>query len=154
MLEGVDAIIAYQEAAGETPILSPQAERILGYRCEEIAPFPAWRAATHPDDLPRCRAAWDGAGGAWDLTYRVRRADGAWIWVHDAARRVAPGGSAPRTFGVVTDITGSREASEALRASEERYRLLVDGAVDGILVSDADDRYVEANPAVCRMLGY
>ncbi|MFO1418349.1 MAG: response regulator [Methylotetracoccus sp.] len=41
-----------------------------------------------------------------------------------------------------------------LRRSEALYRLLVEQNVDGILVHDAERRYVEANPAACRMLGY
>jgi PAS domain S-box-containing protein len=50
---------------------------------------------------------------------------------------------------------GERERSEqALRESEERYRLLVEQSVDGILVHNGQHRYVEANPAACRMLGY
>ncbi|MBI3747377.1 MAG: EAL domain-containing protein [Chloroflexi bacterium] len=43
---------------------------------------------------------------------------------------------------------------EALRASEERFRALVMQAPDGILLSDRGGRFVEANPAICRMLGY
>lgn len=45
-------------------------------------------------------------------------------------------------------------AAQAMRESEERYRALVEQSADGILVSDATGRYVEANPAICRMLGY
>ncbi|MDR3473275.1 MAG: EAL domain-containing protein [Devosia sp.] len=45
-------------------------------------------------------------------------------------------------------------AEQALRESEELYRALVDQSADGILVSDQTGRYVEANPAICRMLGY
>jgi PAS domain S-box-containing protein len=42
----------------------------------------------------------------------------------------------------------------ALRASEERYRLLVEQWVDGIFVADADGCYQEVNPAGAAMLGY
>ncbi|MDR3474152.1 MAG: EAL domain-containing protein, partial [Devosia sp.] len=45
-------------------------------------------------------------------------------------------------------------AEQALRESEELYRALVDQSADGILVSDQTGRYVEANPAICRMLGF
>jgi PAS domain S-box-containing protein len=43
---------------------------------------------------------------------------------------------------------------QALRASDELYRALVEQSADGVLVSDQTGRYVEANPAICRMLGY
>jgi PAS domain S-box-containing protein len=47
-----------------------------------------------------------------------------------------------------------RQVEEALRRSEERYRLLVEQAVDGIFLSDASGRYVDVNSAGCKMLGY
>ncbi len=46
------------------------------------------------------------------------------------------------------------EDAQELRAGEARARDLIDGSGDGILVSDASGRYVEANPAICSMLGY
>ena len=42
----------------------------------------------------------------------------------------------------------------ARRVSEERYRALFDSAADGIIVSDEEGNYVDANPSLCRMLGY
>jgi PAS domain S-box-containing protein len=58
-------------------------------------------------------------------------------------------------FVVVFDVISERKQAEAaLRESEERYRLLVEQSVDGILVHDAERRYVDANPAACRILGY
>jgi PAS domain S-box-containing protein len=49
----------------------------------------------------------------------------------------------------------SRESAEAsLRQNEERYRLLVEQAVDGIFVSDAQGHYLDVNSAGAAMLGY
>ena len=46
-------------------------------------------------------------------------------------------------------------AGEAsLRVSEARSRELIEDSGDGILVSDPAGRYVDVNPALCRMLGY
>lgn len=45
-------------------------------------------------------------------------------------------------------------ASRALRESEQRYRLLVERATDGIWLVDRDLRFVEVNPAACALLGY
>ena len=46
------------------------------------------------------------------------------------------------------------ESNEALRASEQQYRLLFDQSVDGIFLADAAGRYVDVNSAGCEMLGY
>jgi two-component system cell cycle sensor histidine kinase/response regulator CckA len=52
------------------------------------------------------------------------------------------------------DISARKAAAAALRASEARYRTLFDYAPDGILIADKDGTYVDANAAMCRMLGY
>lgn len=47
-----------------------------------------------------------------------------------------------------------REAMEALAASEERYRALVEQASDGIVICDPSLRFVQVNSAVLHLLGY
>jgi PAS domain S-box-containing protein len=66
----------------------------------------------------------------------------------DGAGRVAS------VLSLVQDFTARFEAEAALRASEERYRLLVDQTVDGIFVSDPQGRYLDVNRAGAAMLGY
>jgi PAS domain S-box-containing protein len=51
------------------------------------------------------------------------------------------------------DITVRRQAEEALRESEERYRLLFDNSLDGILLTTPDGGIQAANAAACRMFG-
>jgi len=59
------------------------------------------------------------------------------------------------TFGISRDITARKNVEEALRASEERYRAFFQSAAEGILVADIETKkFMYANPAVCRMLGY
>jgi two-component system sensor histidine kinase/response regulator len=47
-----------------------------------------------------------------------------------------------------------KDRTEDLRASEERTRLLLESAGEGIIGSNPDGRITFANPAACRMLGY
>lgn len=63
-------------------------------------------------------------------------------------------GSFKQTHCVLQDITETRRAAEALRASEERSRTLVEQASEGIFVADETGRYVDVNAAGCAMLGY
>ncbi len=56
---------------------------------------------------------------------------------------------------VVEDITERKQAEEALKESQERYKALFEGTAEGILVTDIETkRFKYANPAICRMLGY
>ncbi|HEV7403097.1 MAG TPA: PAS domain S-box protein, partial [Chthoniobacteraceae bacterium] len=52
------------------------------------------------------------------------------------------------------DITERKQAEEATRASEARYRTLFEHAPDGIVVVDAEGNYLDGNQSICRMLGY
>jgi diguanylate cyclase (GGDEF)-like protein/PAS domain S-box-containing protein len=55
--------------------------------------------------------------------------------------------------GVIEDITRRKEAEKALRASEERYRNLVEASFDGIFIQD-ESTIVFANQRLHEMLGY
>src|SRR5262245_11352389 len=58
-----------------------------------------------------------------------------------------------RAWGTQRDITAQKKAEEALRASEERYRLLTELSPDGAVVAGADGTVHLVNPSVLRMLG-
>ena len=56
---------------------------------------------------------------------------------------------------MVCDITDRKRAEERLRENEARLHALFEGAQDGILLADIETkRFVDANPAICEMLGY
>jgi PAS domain S-box-containing protein len=48
----------------------------------------------------------------------------------------------------------SRGATEELRRSEEKYRLIVEASLEGILVADHEFRLIYVNDALAKMLGY
>lgn len=60
----------------------------------------------------------------------------------------------PVFTGIVRDITERRRAQEALRQAEEKYRSIVENAVEGIFQTTPEGGYVSVNPALARMYGY
>ncbi len=56
--------------------------------------------------------------------------------------------------GTILDITETRKAEGALRHAEEMYRNIYENAVEGIFRTTPDGRFVDANPAFARILGY
>ena len=56
--------------------------------------------------------------------------------------------------GIIRDITARRQSASALKASEERFRLLVETMHDGLAVQDAQGKIIYVNPRFCEILGY
>lgn len=57
-------------------------------------------------------------------------------------------------LSVINDITERKQAEVALEASEERFRTLVEQAVDAIYVVNAQGQFVDVNQQACANLGY
>ena len=67
----------------------------------------------------------------------------------------SPQDGRPCVLGAGVDITDRKRAEEVREKSERTVRAILDGAIDGILLAEAaTGRLVNANPAMCRMLGY
>ena len=83
----------------------------------------------------------------------ARRLDGSHFpaMVHLAPIQLAGQGLAVLSL---RDMTQRQRAEEALQASSERYRLIVQTAAEGIWMCDAADQTSFVNPAMARMLGY
>jgi two-component system CheB/CheR fusion protein len=117
----------------------------------------------HPEDRERVRqlrrASFDPSGpGTFEDEHRIVRPDGTMRWVLVKGRVSFTGEGAPRKpkggIGFVLDITGRKAADDALRASEERYRALVENANDIVATLDLEGRLTSVNPAVEAILGY
>ncbi|MFZ2135497.1 MAG: PAS domain S-box protein, partial [Xanthobacteraceae bacterium] len=63
-------------------------------------------------------------------------------------------GQATNTGIVCRDISERKRAERALYASEERWRRLFEASAAGIALANMDGRYIAANAAFLRMLGY
>ncbi|MDQ6623991.1 MAG: PAS domain S-box protein [Verrucomicrobiota bacterium] len=57
-------------------------------------------------------------------------------------------------FGVQEDITKRKATEKALHEAEEKYRSIFENAVEGIFQSTPEGKFIAANPAVARILGY
>ncbi|MFA5190613.1 MAG: PAS domain S-box protein [Verrucomicrobiia bacterium] len=94
-------------------------------------------------------------GKVTDFVSRVRRKDGRLIWVSGNTRAVRDAdGRILRYEGTVEDITARKEAEEALRESEARYRLLAENVEDFVTLLDAQENRLYISPSFYRVTGW
>ena len=122
---------------------SPEMERIFGLNPGSFGgTFEAWLERVHPDDreqLEQQARRHFQEGGTLDSQYRNVRPSGEIRWLfargtlfHDAA------GKPVRMLGFTIDVTDRKRAEEALRESEERFRLVANTAPVMIWMSGPD----------------
>jgi len=122
-----------------------------------------WAEGVHPDDLAACLRIYRAAiktQTAFEMEYRLRRADGSYRWILDKGTpRFRRDGSVGGFVGACTDVTPLKQAEAALRESEHRFRALYHGITDALFVHKVGDdgsvsQFLEVNDVACQRLGY
>ncbi len=155
-----DAVIA-TDAEGRVTLLNPVAQALTGWGAEEAAGQPLEaifdiknEVTGRPAENPVARVLREGAVvGLANHTILTAR-DGTVRPIDDSAAPIKD--EAGRTLGVVLvfhDVTQKRRAERLLRESEERYRLIVETAQEGIWLVDPEGHTRFANARMAQMLG-
>lgn len=132
--------------------------QIFGYESEEGHwGFDRFMAHIVPEDRASVRKAIEehlAKRSAWSMECRIIRADGEPRWIFIAGgHQQFPKNASPLVTGIVRDITERKQAEEALRKSEEHYRLLAENAEDMIMLTDIGGRVLYLSPSAERQLG-
>jgi PAS domain S-box-containing protein len=130
--------------------------RYTGYTREEflaLNPFDILTEESKMRFMERLNRILAGEKVPETVEFTIRGKGGREFWVMLNARFVYEDGILKGATVVVHDITDRKLADEALRKSEERYRLLVDNANDGIFIAQ-DGRIKFPNPKTLEVVGY
>ncbi len=134
------------------------AEKEGGYRMTRDEYF---KRFVHPDDIPLHRKfvtdntlRTDTEFFA-DIEHRIIRRDGEVRYILVRTRIIRDdSGRVIRRYGANQDITERKQAEEALKENEAKYRLLADNAADVIFILDVDMKFKYVSPSVKRLAGF
>jgi two-component system CheB/CheR fusion protein len=132
LADNVPQVIWTNDAAGTVNYFNKRWYDYTGLSPEESM-GPERQQIIHPEDAPASMQEWQRAlaeGKIFSAEYRLRGRDGDYRWFIGRNVPLRDDGRILSWFGSATDIDDFKKASAALRESEERYRLLVDGASD------------------------
>lgn len=159
----VDAITDYAvymlDANGIVSSWNPGAERFKGYAADEIIGRHFSEFYTEEEreaGIPKLALKVAATEGRFEREgWRVRK-DGARFWAHVVIDPIrSPDGQVIGYAKVTRDLTERKEAEEALRRSEQQFRLLVQGVTDyAIYMLDPEGHVVSWNAGAQRIKGY
>ena len=94
-------------------------------------------------------------GHLYAVEFRIVRPDGAVRWVAARGRSYHTAKGHPeRVFGMAADVTDHKQAQEAIRESEERFRLVANTAPVLIWMAGTDKRYTYFNDPWLEFTGH
>ncbi|MGF2035853.1 MAG: EAL domain-containing protein [Nostoc sp. CmiVER01] len=165
MADNAPVMVRVTDATGYCTYLSQSWYEFTG-QTEATGLGFGWLNAVHPEDFAFARETFISANihhKAFRAEYRLRRHDEEYSWAIDAASPwFEADGQYKGYIGSVIDITDRKQAEEALRRSEERYRMLFETMEDGFCVIEMlfdanntpiDYRFLEINPAFEQQTG-
>lgn len=141
-------------ADGTISFCTPSLKNLLGYEPEELIGTNAFQHV-HPDDLPLAQASFkrevEESPEIKFILVRLLKKDGKPLWCNVRGHNLL---SVPAVASVVLyihDETPRRNATEALKESEQRFRTLIRDLQIGVLLQNAEGLITMTNHAMCRL---
>ena len=111
-------------------LISPNAERMLGYQTADWLQPGFWASHIHPEDRDQAVqycAACTGRAEDHDFEYRFMAADGRVVWLRDIVRVATENGHPRWLRGLMVDITAHKQAEQELQVLlREKTALLLE----------------------------
>ncbi len=158
LVENANDIVYSLTFDGVFTYVSPTWTRILGHDISEVENRP-FQIFMHPEDLPGAiefleRTITTGEKQA-GIEYRVLHKDGNWRWhtsnaspIHDADGKVVA------FMGIARDITEHKQAEDAVRETERRFKSIVEHINDVFFMLDSNREMLYISPQAEQVLGY
>lgn len=159
LLETISFGVVELDAQGIFKWVNPGYCRLTGYSESELIGRISPLELTHPRDrlaaLQRFKRLLSQEVATHQVEKRIVKRDGSFIWIRGTVNaRIDCGGKLESILGVIEDITDKRQAEEALRESEQRYRGFFNSAGVGTVQLGLDWKFGAVNEKFCHIVGY
>ena len=162
LLRDLDGIVwVLDPAIGACTFVSDGIRRLLGTAPEEWLDDPDFRLhRLHPEDRARMEALWSRlgtAGGSFDVTYRLRAADGSWRTIRDIGHAAIDDDA---SVGSIQGLmVGAPPPSAEEGPDEDRFRSVVEHLTAIVYIEDMPTtnevgRMLYVSPQVEDLLGF
>ncbi|MEW6406984.1 MAG: PAS domain S-box protein, partial [Chloroflexota bacterium] len=151
-----DVIYTLAAEDGTITSLNPAFEKLTGLSSDDWIGKP-FHGLVHPDDLPLAVQTFEQVlrGETPSLfELRILSKSGKYLVGEFTNVPQIENGKIIGEFGIARDITDRKQAEEALRQAEEKYRGIFENAVVGIFQTTLEGRYLIANPTLARIYSY
>jgi PAS domain S-box-containing protein len=136
--------------------VGPQAVKLLGYPLEQWYEKDFWISHIHPEDregaiatcLARSRELQD-----FQFDYRMVKADGTVVWIHDIVNCQPAQGQPAHLRGIMLDVTERKIAQQSLEAQRSFLHQVIDINPNFIFAKDREGRFTLANQALADAYG-
>ena len=150
--------VAVADLTGRVLATNPNYQKMLGYTESEFHGI-SFLEITHEDfreaNWILVRELLEGKRDQFQMEKQYRRKDGSFVWVRNNVSLVRGAESTPQfMLALSEDITERKQAQEALQQSEERSRLILNSAAEGIFGCDPHGTCLFCNAAAAHILGY
>ncbi len=148
-------IICQASKDGTYVYVSPSVKSVLGFKPQELVGKSMFDQV-HPDDRSRVTSCMQNAITKYitqSVQYRCMKADGSYVWLDTKGTPIFDEGLISGFVCNSSDITQQKNAENALRDSEEKYRTLIESAKDPISMYDENGIFLMANRAGAHSMG-
>lgn len=155
-----DAVWERNYITGQT-VYSPRWYEMLGYEDKELEMvFDTFKSLCHPDDFQTTidkisSTLQNPESKGYVAEFRMLHKNGSWIWIMGRGNVVKRDENLKPLVlcGTNTDISERKNAEQALKVSEEKYKTLLNASPDGIILIDLKGKITEVSEIGFELLG-
>ncbi|MCA1793621.1 MAG: PAS domain S-box protein, partial [Desulfobacteraceae bacterium] len=157
IIDTTSDLVAVTDMEGNFKFIGP-AHRFLGYDPDSLIGRNVMEFV-HPDDYQETATAFaeflanreDGR----KVEYRYHRADGDYLWFETVGKFILDDAGNPKEILFSSrDVTERKQAEDALKKSEEKYRLITENMAEIITTMDMNLNFTYVSPSIIKLRGF